>query len=413
MRYDVVIVGAGIAGLYTALQLMKQDAGTRVLILEKYNYLGGRMITFHGPKGVHWEIGAGRIGDAHSMVLGLIKDYGLHTVPIGSEAGSLWLDGKSVKPNHFTELMNTYMLPLQCLPKSVLQTNTLGDLLERVHGPVKARAFYRLFPYWGEIHTLRADLGLHNFQKEFDGTMNYCVCVEGLSALIQCMVKDVEKRGVLIRTNREVTNLREKDGCVYVDVKGQEPVECGRCVLALHADVLEKIPFAREHMPALRHLAMEPLVRMYAVFPVHKGKSWFSGLGKMITNDAIRYIIPVNPAKGVVMISYTDGMEARFWMNFQKKRGDKAVQAAVLSHVRALLPDIDIPEPRLFKIYPWTSGCTYWTPGSYDVERMSKEAHTLTNRVYACGESIAMTQCWMEGSLESADLVLKLLGDDE
>jgi monoamine oxidase len=347
------------------------------------------------------------------MVLGLIKDYGLHTVPIGSEAGSLWLDGKSVKPNHCTDLMNTYMLPLQCLPKSVLQTNTLGNLLERVHGTFKARAFYRLFPYWGEIHTLRADLGLHNFQKEFDGTMNYCVCVEGLSALIQCLVKDVEKRGVLIRTNREVTNLREKDGCVYVDVKGQEPVECDRCVLALHADVLEKIPFAREHMPALRHLAMEPLVRMYAVFPVHKGKSWFSGLGKMITDDAVRYIIPVNPAKGVVMISYTDGQEALYWMNFQKKRGDKAVQAAVLSHVRALLPDIDIPEPRLFKIYPWTSGCTYWTPGSYDVERMSKEAHTLTNRVYACGESIAMTQCWMEGSLESADLVLKLLGADE
>jgi monoamine oxidase len=304
MRYDVVIVGAGLAGLYTALQLLKKDVSTRVLIVEKYGYLGGRMVTHHGPRGIHWEIGAGRIGDEHSMVLGLIKDYGLHTVPIGSEAGSLWL-GKDIEPNHFTELIRTYMLPLQGLSQSVLQMNTLGDLLERVHGPVKARDFYRLFPYWGEIHTLRADLGLHNFQKEFDGTMNYCVCAEGLSTLIQRMVKDIEGRGAIIRTNKEVTNIREEDGHVYLDVKDQEPIECDRCVLALHADALKKIPFVRKHMPALKHLAMEPLVLMYAVFPTHKGRSWFSDLGKMVTGDAIRYIIPVNPAKGVVMISYT------------------------------------------------------------------------------------------------------------
>jgi monoamine oxidase len=152
---------------------------------------------------------------------------------------------------------------------------------------------------------------------------------------------------------------------------------------------------------------------MYAVFPVHKGRSWFSGLAKMITNDAVRYIIPVNPAKGMVMISYTDGEEARFWINFQKEKGNKAVQSAVMSHVRQLLPHIHIPEPRLFKIHPWTSGCTYWCPGSYDVETMSKDAHKLTKRVYACGESIALTQCWMEGSLESADQVLKLLIADK
>jgi monoamine oxidase len=227
------------------------------------------------------------------------------------------------------------------------------------------------------------------------------------------MVKDVEQRGAEIRTDREVTNLREGAGCVYVDIKNEEPVECDRCILALHADVLKKIPFASRHMPALKHLAMEPLVRMYAVFPVHKGKSWFSGLGKMITNDIVRYIIPVNPAKGVVMISYTDGEDARYWIKLQKEKGNKVVQSAVMSHVRQLLPDIDIPEPRLFKIHPWTSGCTYWCPGSYDVETMSRDAHKLTKRVYACGESIALKQCWMEGSLESADQALKLLIADK
>lgn len=56
--YDVVIVGAGIAGLRVGLALIRQ--GRNCVILERYTYTGGRIVTYYNKeKKLQWEIGAG------------------------------------------------------------------------------------------------------------------------------------------------------------------------------------------------------------------------------------------------------------------------------------------------------------------------------------------------------------------
>ena len=43
MVYDYIIVGAGIAGLYTGLKLLKARPSKKILILEKYDYNGAAL----------------------------------------------------------------------------------------------------------------------------------------------------------------------------------------------------------------------------------------------------------------------------------------------------------------------------------------------------------------------------------
>ena len=403
MVYDYIIVGAGIAGLYTGLKLLKARPSKKILILEKYDYNGGRIVTYRN-KGHHWEIGAGRISMRHGRLLKLMDDYNLHLLPIEGNK-TLYLDSPSY-PGEFDDLLIPYLEPLTALPLPVLYKNTLDSLLKQIHGS-NADTFIQMFPYWAELHTLRADIALESFTVEFSKKAHYCTVKEGYQAIPEALAKDFLKRGGAIQYNTTVSDIRESGTGVQVLIAKGDPIEADRVILALHKEALDNIPFAKRHMPALKHLKMEPLVRMYAVFPLANGKSWFAGKPKMVTDDPVRYIIPVG--KDTIMISYTEGPYAKHWIDLQKQKGAYMVEREVMKHIRSLFPDITIPDPLLFKFHPWTSGCTYWLPGNYDVRKMSDEAHQLTDKVFACGESISLRQAWTEGALESAETVLQLL----
>jgi Flavin containing amine oxidoreductase/NAD(P)-binding Rossmann-like domain len=48
-RYDAIVIGAGLAGL-SAAAILAGKAGKRVLVLEKQNYVGGRLVSFSGEE---------------------------------------------------------------------------------------------------------------------------------------------------------------------------------------------------------------------------------------------------------------------------------------------------------------------------------------------------------------------------
>lgn len=416
MSWDAVIVGAGAAGLFLGCKILEAHPTKKVLILEKYNYLGGRVVTYKrrlAARDVQWEIGAGRISLDHTLVLAALAKYGLHLTPAGSSGQALWLEaGQAPVPNPFTSLLPTKLAPLASLPAGVLQTSTLGELLHKIG--LGGDEYARHFPYWSELYTMRADLGLKEFlgAGEFSGAQRFCVVTEGYQALTDAMAHEFEERGGMIQRGVEVTDVHDlADGTAKVLFKAEGHMGAllaNTCILALHSEALSALPSMKPRIPALRHLKMEPLVRMYAVFPVHNGRSWFSGLPSMTTAGRVRYIIPIRDEKGVLMISYTDGADARYWMEAQKREGDVWIQAAVLADLRALLPGHTIPDPYAFKIHPWTAGCTYWSPGEYDVKDVLQASLQPAEGVFACGESLSLRQAWVEGALESVEALWSL-----
>lgn len=422
-HYDIIVVGAGIAGLYVVRELLKKHPGWRIALAERYKGLGGRTYSYAPPgfPGVHWEMGAGRVRKDHKMVLELLKEYGLHWIPIGTGIQFLERPGAELIPSPFeTGFVPVFLEPLSRLPKDVLASNTIEGLMTRAYGSEKTRRILETFPYRAEVTVLRADLALGGFLGggEMSSHEGYGVIQEGFGELVARMRADIEKRGATILPRHRLLNLRAvagggtnlefQYGYGGTEKKIQLRALKG-AVLALHKDAVAEIPAFR-NWKLLRRLKTEPLLRTYAIFPTVSGKSWFTGFQRIVTPERPRYILPIDESKGVIMISYTDADDTTEYMKIQKRGGDKALEKAILGDVRHLFPDLKIPQPLFFRSHPWETGATYWLPGDYNPVESSKEAclgiQSLPN-VYVCGESWSTRQAWVEGALEHAEECLK------
>lgn len=424
--YDCIIVGAGIAGLYATRELLKQHPTWNIALAERYKGLGGRTYSYEPPglDGIHWEMGAGRIHKSHTMLMKLIEEYGLHWIPIPETTSYKHSAYGSILPNPFeTLIVPLYLAPLQNLSPAVLGTNTILQLMNKLYGVALAKTLLAYFPYRAEINVMRADMALKGFLDggEMSSNTGYGILQEGFSELVARMRKDIESRGGVILKRHKLTHLVSAGGKatdLTFEFGYNEPGKPHgtiilraeqACILALHKDAVAELDDMKS-WSVLTHLKTAPLLRCYAVFDTHH-PVWFSGLSRLVTPMKPRYIIPMNPAQGTIMISYTDGDDTNEYRKIQGKGGDKALEKAIMSDIRQLFPKQHIPNPIFFRSHPWETGCTYWLPGSYSPSVASQQAiHPLPSKlpgVWLCGESWSMRQCWVEGALEQTKAMLQ------
>lgn len=429
-NYDIIVVGAGISGLYTAREILKRNPKYTVAIAERYKGLGGRTYSYWPPDfpGVHWEMGAGRIRSDHKILMNLIKEYGLTWIPIGEDISYLGGPEHSnthLVPNTFESMMiPVYLEPLLSLEPDVLANSTIEKLMKQIYGEKKTAEILAHFPYRGEVDTMRADVALESFigKGEMSSHKGYGVLKEGFSELIARLQDDCMGRGAVVLNRHRLVDVESGPGQATDltfdfglhkpgEVSGQITLRAMKaCVLALHRDALAELDTFKG-WSTLAHLKTQPLLRCYAIFDTKKGPVWFKDLVRVVTPARPRYILPMDAGSGTIMISYTDGSDAKPYMARQKEDGDKGLEKMVMTDIRKLFPDRDIPKPLFFRSHPWETGCTYWLPGNYDPITESLESvHPMPSElpgVWLCGESWSMRQAWVEGALEQAEVMLK------
>ena len=82
-HHEVVIVGGGVAGLYTAYQLFKSDAGiSDIVVLEGRGDVGGRISTYRDKDGEPLFNNFGwRVGDVNKGMIALAKELDITLIP--------------------------------------------------------------------------------------------------------------------------------------------------------------------------------------------------------------------------------------------------------------------------------------------------------------------------------------------
>jgi hypothetical protein len=389
---QVNIVGGGIAGLHTGIEVVKR--GYSCCIIDEYT-CGGRVQTYHNKDlNLQWENGAGRISTAHKMVLSYIKKYNLTVIPLSSEIDYI---NQTIHKNPFFTMQHAFLEPLESLDPDVLATKTLKQIIGSI---IPNTDFIKAFPYYAEISVLRADVALESFKGEIGSHDGFVICKEGLSALIDNMKKEFVSYGGIIAENMHVNSVESVNNMTYLHSihriqKTRHIFYAPIAILAIPSTALTKLIRIPAITNITKHLESVPLLRIYMVFD----EPWFAGLNSTVVAGPIRYIIPIS--KRVIMISYTEGPYATKWKNM----GENAAKTEILKEVRQLFPDRTIPEPVFFKMHWWSTGCTYWTPGKYDVEEASVSILCPKKGIFVCGESYAVEQSWMESALEHADLL--------
>lgn len=59
MDFNVIVVGAGVAGLYTAHLLLRAKPGIKIVVLEASSRIGGRILTVPAGGFAPWPVDLG------------------------------------------------------------------------------------------------------------------------------------------------------------------------------------------------------------------------------------------------------------------------------------------------------------------------------------------------------------------
>lgn len=232
-RTDVIVVGAGIAGLSAARELCRE--GARVTLCEASARFGGRIRTEYFE---NWrmpvELGAEFVHGDPSELLGIVREAGLTLEPVESEhfesvdgrlepargisRAQRLLDGADSLLSDRSALEFATMMHLDAKT-----TRWLMQLVEGFHGAPVERVSAR---------SLAKQAGASETQYRIR---------EGYGALVCYLIEELVSYGVDFALGQTITHVRLRDGGVELESRTRS-FEAAAVVLALPLSVLRARP---------------------------------------------------------------------------------------------------------------------------------------------------------------------------
>lgn len=405
--YDLIVVGGGVGGLYLIYQLLKNKNPNNniksILLLEKEDRLGGRIKTITKNNSIQFESGAGRIGKHHLRLNNLLKELGLITTPI-----------TNLKTNQ--KELDQVIKYLEEANKQELESTTITNYLTKKGQNELVEKLYQNFPYYSETHVLNGLLGLEALKDDFNDDKKYYILIGGLEQIITQLEKKIREIAKTkninldIKLNQEVTKLSQKNH--YLETSSGKYIANNQIVLNLPSKALLKLITKKHQRQLLERVDGEPLYRLYAKYkPEDVSQIEFLWEEKRLLPPPLRFVIPINKEQGLIMISYTDGEETKFWVDKLAEGGNNKVIESINQELKKIYPKITFPKPEWLEHCYYDVGAHYWKPKTLDnsnIQKLVQENVSIldnpNNNILIVGEAYSSHQAWIEGALETAEI---------
>jgi hypothetical protein len=399
--FDVVVVGAGIAGLYATYKVLKMAPTLNVLLLEKSDEVGGRLETanFYG---VIVAGGAG-VGRKHKdiLLIDLLKELGLPfrdftkndgyaaTIEPQCDVKRVFLDLKreyNRLPNRRHLTFKRFALPL------LGETLYTHFLICSGYTDYEEEDAYDVFHYYGFDDNFKSWPGMGIVWRDLS------------SKLVEAIGNHRIKTGITVRRIQQVAG---GNAGWILHLNGTRSLFAHKVVIATTiASLMKLVP---EKASLYRHIYGQPFLRVYAKFNKASSPVMATVVPQTtIVPGSMHKVIPMNKEKGVYMIAYTDNAGAIY---LKKKKGNTPENRHFFC--RLLEKGLGIPYGTLgiqaILSFYWEIGTHFYGPLPLRfLNRTSfiKEAQTPFPHMRVVGEMVALNQGWVEGALDSVDKVI-------
>jgi hypothetical protein len=408
IEYDIIIIGSGIAGLYSAYKIKLFNPNLSVLILEKNKkqWIGGRTSNeeFYGTD-VVTGAGVGRKHKDHLLV-NLLNE--LHV------------------PYHEFISRSNYITKFQPININetirMLKKEYKEDIKEgQTNKSITFKEFATKYLGTKKYKEFTITSGYTDYEKEgvFDTIYNYgmddnagildCLSIswkELVSKLIHKIgAQNIKAKQKVIKIDKIVDTNKYGENCMF-EIETQKGVRymCDKIIIATTISSLLNLLPSKSSI--YKQIHAQPFLRLYAKFSklsTEIMKQYVKGY--TVVEGPLQKIIPMDPNKGVYMIAYSDNASAIFLKEHLENTLENREYFEELLEKTLGIEEGSLKIIALLDFY-WTEGTHYYEPlkGPYKTRTdFINAAQHPDKNILVVGELVSKNQGWVEGALESVE----------
>jgi hypothetical protein len=404
MKYvDIIIVGSGMSGLYSAFHIKQFSPNTSFMILEKHkkNWIGGRTSNemFYGTE-IVTGAGIGR-KTKDKLLHKLLSHFNLNT------------------PEYIVNPRKSKLLPS-------LDVNKVMEHLRIEYKTFKDKDKHLTFKQFatkilGEksYNNFIISAGYTDYENEdafetlyYYGMEDNACCWKAFHVpwrkLVLKLYHDIGVQHFKFSSKViGITKVEENPCRFLICLENGVQYLCNKVVVASTIDTVRKL------LPSYsiyNDIEGQPFLRLYAKFTkssIPILKEYIKGF--IFVPGPLQRIIPMDPDNGVYMIAYNDNNNAiALKNNLQNIQSNRNLYEILLEK------SLGMPEKSIhiiaIKDYYWGVGTHFYKPLNKDLygsrEEFIDKAQHPEEGLLVVGEAVSRNQGWTEGALESVKAVI-------